>query len=84
MTNPLVCGDSEYFTKGYPIFVCGAPAWASLKAIKGHTEYYSCERCEIREYHDGSVCILGMNGKCRTDKDFALQVCNEHHKGFSA
>ena len=42
-------------------------------------------RCEIQgEYHDGSVCILGTNGKRRTDIDFKLQVCKEHHKGFSA
>ena len=42
-------------------------------------------RCDIRgEYHDGSVCMLGTNGKRRSDSDFDLQICKEHHKGFSA
>ena len=42
-------------------------------------------RCDIRgEYHNGSVCMLGTNGKCRSDSDFDLEICEEHHKGFSA
>ena len=42
-------------------------------------------RCDIRgECHDGSVCMLGTNGKRRSDSNFDLQICKEHHKGFSA
>ena len=65
MTYPLVCNGREYCMKEYPIFVRDFPARASLKVIKGHTGYYySSERCDIRgEYHDGSVCMLGTNGK---------------------
>ena len=85
MTYPLVCNGRDYCIKKYPVFVCDASARASLKVIKGHTVYYSCERCDIRgEYHDGSVCMLDTNEKRRSDSDFDLQICKEHHKGFSA
>ena len=85
LTHPLVCDGCTYHLKDYPIFVCDAPARSSLKAIKAHTGYYSCERCDIKgEYHDARVCMLGTHGKRRSDSDFSLQVCKDHHKGFSA
>lgn len=36
-------------------FVCDAPARAFLKCIKGHTAYYSCERCIIKGTCNGRV-----------------------------
>ncbi|XP_052709493.1 uncharacterized protein LOC128184164 isoform X2 [Crassostrea angulata] len=36
-------------------FVCDAPARAFLKYIKGHTAYYSCERCIIKGTCNGRV-----------------------------
>lgn len=36
-------------------FVCDAPARAFLKCIKGHTAYYSCERCIIKGTWTGRV-----------------------------
>ena len=29
-------------------FTCDAPARQFLKCVKGHSGFYSCERCEIR------------------------------------
>ena len=29
-------------------FTCNAPARQFLKCVKGHSGFYSCERCEIR------------------------------------
>lgn len=34
---------------------CDAPARAFLKCIKGHTAYYSCERCIIKGTWNGRV-----------------------------
>jgi len=85
MTNPLSSEDCQYVMKDYPIFVCDAPARASLKAIKSHTGYQSCERCDIHgEYHDNRVCMLRTDGKRRSEFDFSHQLCKEHHKGVSA
>ena len=84
LTHHLVCGSCMYNMKDYPIFVCDAPAWSSLKAVKSHTGYYSCERCDLKgEFHDACICMLGTNGKRRSDSDFSLQMCKHHHKGFS-
>ena len=74
-----------YNTKDYPIFVCDAPARSSLKAVKSHTGYYSCERCFLKEeFHDACICMLGTNEKRRSDSDFLLQTCKDHHKDISA
>jgi hypothetical protein len=36
-------------------FICDAPARAFLKCIKGHTGYYSCERCTAKGSWNGRV-----------------------------
>ena len=81
----MVCGGCMYNMKDYPIFTCDAPARSSLKAVKSHTGYYSCERCVLKEeFHDACICMFGTNEKRRSDSDFLLQMWKDHHKGISA
>ena len=75
--------DKVYLLKNCVTYICDAPARASLKLIKGHSAYNSCERCTITgEYHDYKVCFIG-EGERRTDISFKNQVDEMHHKGVS-
>ncbi|KAK0139276.1 hypothetical protein N1851_024092 [Merluccius polli] len=64
-------------------FVCDAPARAFVKCIKGHTGYYSCERCIVKgEYKNKRVVYLG-DYPLRTDVAFANGLYNDHQLGVS-
>lgn len=54
-------------------FICDAPARSFIKCIKGHTGYYSCERCEIKGTWDSHVLILDslQPSNERTDDKFS-------------
>ena len=54
-------------------FVCDAPARAAIKGVKGHTGYYSCERCSIKGYHvNGSLAFVCDGSEVqRTDSAFS-------------
>lgn len=39
--------NSKTYIFTIKVFICDAPARAYLKCVKGHTGYYSCERCVI-------------------------------------
>ena len=39
-------------------FICDAPARQYLKCVKGHTGYFSCERCEIKGKYESFRMIL--------------------------
>ena len=57
-------------------FVCDAPARAAIKCIKGHSGYYSCERCSVKGYYiDGSVSLICDGTEtARTDSEFSRNV----------
>lgn len=76
-----MCSSTHTFELGNSgIFVCDAPARSSLKLIKSHTGYYSCERCTIKgEYFANRVCKLEINAANRTDADFFHHVDGKHH-----
>ena len=85
-SSNIKCGDLEFRMANNGIYVCDAPARSSLKRIKSHTAYSSCEKCTvIGEYdsHSKHVCFLKRNCKLRTDQDFYLQVDKNHHTGTS-
>lgn len=85
MNNPLICQSNEYRMKCFPIFVCDAPARSSLKAIKSHTGYDSCERCMVHwKDHKNRVCLLSCSKKRKTEADFSRRTHKKHHKGISA
>ena len=77
-------GKNEIKMVKMGVFVCDAPARASLKCIKGHSGYSSCERCEaIGEYHGGHVCLPHTSAALRTDFAFVAQSDVYHHTGVS-
>ena len=60
-------------------FICDAPARAFLKSIKGHTGYFSCERCCIRGSWNGRV-VFNTDEKfpLRKDEDFSEMKYKDH------
>ncbi|CAK8697393.1 unnamed protein product [Clavelina lepadiformis] len=83
--TPATTKGLSYHLANRGIFVCDAPARSSLKAIKSHTGYNSCERCTVHgKYIEGRVCFVNTNCIRRSDVDFVLQSDPEHHKGHSA
>ncbi|KAK6178907.1 hypothetical protein SNE40_011389 [Patella caerulea] len=60
-------------------FICDAPARAFIKQIKGHTAYFSCERCVQRgEWHD-KVTLPCVDSPFRTDVSFDEMQDEDHH-----
>lgn len=65
-------------------FVCDAPARAFLKQIKGHSGYFSCEKCNQKgSWHGGRVVFSNTIAQFRTDADFHSQKDKNHHIGNS-
>ena len=60
-------------------FICDAPARAFLKSIKGHTAYFSCERCCIRGSWNRRV-VFNTDEKfpLRKDEDFSEMKYKDH------
>ena len=76
--------DNEILIDKNLIFVCDAPVRSSLKLIKAHSGYNSCERCTVpEEYHSHRICLLGTSHHPRTDDNFLSQSDEKHHKGRS-
>ena len=83
LENGITWSDKQYHVevKG---FLCDAPARAFVKCVKGHTGYYSCEKCEQRgRYVAGRLTFPELDSTLRSDGSFAQQTQEEHHKGVS-
>lgn len=56
-------------------FSCDAPARQFLKCTKGHTGYYSCERCTVKgEKHESTMTFEDTSAPLRNEIDF--NACN--------
>lgn len=76
--------DGKIFKVCIKCFTCDTPARSFLKRCKGHTAYFSCERCEIRgERFERRIIFLYGNYNQRTDRSFRMQEQSEHHIGVS-
>jgi len=65
-------------------FICDAPARAFIKQVKGHTGFYSCERCTQKGTHPFDATIFNeIDSELRTIESFLLQTQFEHHNGVS-
>lgn len=73
----------QYFVKISAV-IADAPARSFVKAVKGHTGYHSCERCEEEgDYLENRIVFLGSNANLRTDISFINKVDSDHHIGNS-
>lgn len=62
------------------LFICDAPARAYVKCIKGHSGYFSCERCTTEgEYLADHVCLVQTNASLRNNFSFRSREQSEHH-----
>lgn len=63
-------------------FICDVSAKSFICYTKGHSENYSCSKCDIEGTYDkGRVCFPDVNFTIRTDDQFRLKVQPEHHNG---
>lgn len=64
------------------MILCDAPAKAYILSIKGHSGYFSCNKCLLEgDYIEGRVCFPNLNFVERTDQDFLNKIQEEHHIG---
>lgn len=72
--------DGKVFKISILCFVCDAPARSYLKCIKGHSGYYSCERCDIKGKWDSHI-FFEMVPTCkRTDEKFNQGEYRDSHQ----
>ena len=65
-------------------FVCDRPARSFVKCIKGHTGYWSCERCEVKGCRVNNRTVFpGVDSNMRTDESFRNQSNPQHHTDIS-
>lgn len=76
--------DEKQFEIFIKCFACDRPARSFVKCIKGHTGYYSCERCEEEGCRcDSRTVFLSGNCELGTDESFRQQTNKQHHQGIS-
>lgn len=77
--------NGVFFSVSAPdAFICDAPARAFLKCVKGHTGYYSCERCTQKGiYVNRRLCFPDIYADQRTDESFHAMNYKEHQLGVS-
>ena len=72
--------SNQRFNVRIHCFICDTPARAFLKCTKGHTGFYSCERCEIRGLRENSVTQFPLiNYPERTNESFRTRSQSRHH-----
>ena len=64
--------------------ICDAPARTFVKCIKGHSGYNACERC-VKEgvYTDSRMTFPETGARKRTDAEFRVMLCEDHHTAVS-
>lgn len=64
--------------------VCDRPARSFVKCIKGHTGYFSCERCiQSGSRTENRTIFPVIDSEKRTNLSFRLQTHIEHHNSVS-
>lgn len=65
------------------VFICDAPARSFIKQIKGHSGFFSCERCIVEGTFNKSVIFEEVDCRLRTNLSFRSRLQEEHHTGVS-
>lgn len=64
-------------------FICDRPARAYIKCIKGHTGFYSCERCTVKGYTHNKRTLFPVNDcnvQLRSNMSFRNEEQKLHHQ----
>ena len=84
LSQPGLLIDGARYNVKIRAIIADAPARAFIKQIKGHSAYYSCDRCEVRgTYRNSSISLDDLNAPKRTHLSFISQSQKEHHNGIS-
>lgn len=75
--NGFIFQDKHYQVV-LKLFCCDAPARQFLKCIKGHTGYYSCERCLVRGSYENCVVFCEEECELRSDGVFERFGYQDH------
>ena len=76
--------SNETFKVTLKSVVCDAPARAFLKAVKGHSGYHCCERCDQPGvYFQNRMTLPDMGANARDDALFEELQDEDHHIGES-
>ena len=76
--NGFAWNDKIYSVK-IKALVCDASARQFVKCIKGHSGYYSCERCEIKGNWEQGMYFVETDSTIREDSKFS-SFEYEHHQ----
>lgn len=65
-------------------FICDKPARAFVKATKGHSGYFNCERCTLKGLrYKNRIVFPGDDCSPRTNETFRKKQDPFHHTGLS-
>jgi len=86
LDRPLEHGNVTFVLQNKGIYVCDAPARASLKRIISHMGHSACERCTDVGMYDHTArhaCLTEVGCQLRPDQSFLEKQDHRHHKGTS-
>ena len=86
LDRPLEDGNVTFVLQNKGIYVCDAPARASLKCIISHMGHSACERCTDVGMYDHTVrqvYLTEVGCQLRTDQSFLEKNDHRHHKRTS-
>ena len=75
--NGFAWNDKIYSVK-IKALVCDAPARQFVKSIKGHSGYYSCERCEIKGNWEQGMYFVETDSTIRENSKFSSFEYKHH------
>ena len=79
LINVGITHNNVHFNVSFTAFICDAPARSYLKCVKGHTAYYSCERCVVKGAWSGRVVFNDdEEHDLRTQNEFDNQQYQQH------
>ena len=70
--------DDKIYSVKIKALVCDAPTKQFAKCIKGHSEYYSCERCEIKGNWEQGMYFAETDSTIREDSKFSSFEYEDH------
>jgi hypothetical protein len=83
LQNEGISFNEKHYDFNISSFICDTPARAFIKATKGHSGYFGCDKCTQHGTYNGRVTFPQTNAPLRTNTSFRQQLNREHHTGYS-